>query len=258
MLIWIALILLSVARSEGDESKAALTRVPSGSLKAIWLMPVKDKKSAGDVPIISIRSFEIMTHAVTNQQYAKFLEQQPKWRKDQIPRVYADTTYLSDFSGGEDQKSQPVVHVSWFAARSYCQSLGMRLPTLNEWEYVAAASEKVADANRDPIFLKRILEWYGEPKGQELKPVGSIYKNKYGAWDMHGLIWEWVEDFNSSFVTGESREDSSFNRDKFCGAGAMSSSDKENYAAFMRFAFRSSLKGSSTVWNLGFRCARDL
>jgi formylglycine-generating enzyme required for sulfatase activity len=42
----------------------------------------------------------------------------------------------------------------------------------------------------------------------------------------------------------------------FCGAGALSSADKENYAAFMRFAFRSGLKGKSATWNLGFRCAK--
>lgn len=74
--------------------------------------------------------------------------------------------------------------------------------------------------------------------------------------DLHGLIWEWVEDFNTIFVTGESREDSSFNKNMSCGAGAMSGADKENYAAFMRFAFRSSLKGKSSAWNLGFRCVR--
>lgn len=121
---------------------------------------------------------------------------------------------------------------------------------------MAAASETVRNANRDPAFLARILEWYAEPQGLGLKPVGSIYKNVYGLWDLHGLIWEWVEDFNSAFVTGESREDGSFNKNMFCGAGSMSSADKENYAAFMRFAFRSGLKGRSSVWNLGFRCVR--
>ena len=121
---------------------------------------------------------------------------------------------------------------------------------------MAAASEKKADANREEKFLRRILNWYGEPQDGKLKDVGSIYKNKYSLWDMHGLIWEWVDDFNSSFVTGESREDGSFNKDMFCGAGSLSSTDKENYAAYMRFAFRSSLKGKSSVWNLGFRCAQ--
>ena len=104
--------------------------------------------------------------------------------------------------------------------------------------------------------MSRILEWYGSTH-EKLKPVQSIYRNKYGLYDFHGLVWEWVGDFNSNFVTGESREDSSLNRDLFCGAGGLASGDKENYAAFMRFAFRSSLKGNSAIWNLGFRCVKE-
>lgn len=89
-----------------------------------------------------------------------------------------------------------------------------------------------------------------------MESVGSIYKNIYGVWDLHGLIWEWVEDFNSIFVTGESREDGNFNKNLFCGSGGLNGANKEDYAAYMRFAFRSSLKGNSSVWNLGFRCVR--
>ena len=74
---------------------------------------------------------------------------------------------------------------------------------------------------------------------------------------MHGLIWEWVSDFNSIILTGDSRSNSAINRDLFCASGALGAVDKENYAAFMRFAFRSSLQGKYTVSNLGFRCAGD-
>lgn len=132
----------------------------------------------------------------------------------------------------------------------------MRLPTVIEWEYMAAASENEVYAYNNKVFLSRILKWYGKPKSPHFQEVGSTYENVYGLWDLHGLIWEWVSDFNSIFVTGESREDGSFNKDKFCGSGALTQSDKENYASFMRFAFRSALKGSNSSWNLGFRCVR--
>ena len=59
-------------------------------------------------------------------------------------------------------------------------------------------------------------------------------------------------------ITGESREDSGLNRGLFCGAGAVGSADVADYAAFMRFAFRGSLRGSYCVRNLGFRCASDV
>ncbi|MCB9072327.1 MAG: formylglycine-generating enzyme family protein [Bdellovibrionaceae bacterium] len=234
-----------------------LVNIPSGKLRAIWLAPVtaKNKKA---LPEFSVNGFLMMRYAVTREQFKDFLKNHPAWSKENAVLPFVDQTYLEDWANPNLDARSPVTEVSWFAAKAYCDSLGMRLPTVNEWEYAAAASEKAKDANKNPQFLKRILEWYGEPRGKTLKKVGAIYKNIYGLWDMHGLIWEWVDDFNSSFVTGESRQDSSLNKDMFCGAGAMSSGDKENYAAFMRFAFRSSLKGSSSVWNLGFRCVRDL
>ena len=70
-------------------------------------------------------------------------------------------------------------------------------------------------------------------------------------------MWEWVDDFNTAMVTGESRGDSALDRDLFCGAGSLGVNDPNDYAAFMRFALRSSLKANNTTTALGFRCARD-
>ena len=81
--------------------------------------------------------------------------------------------------------------------------------------------------------------------------------NDYGVYDLHGLIWEWVEDFNSGLVTGESRADSSLDQAAFCGSGGLNAANFEDYAAFMRFGLRSSLNGSFSLANLGFRCARS-
>lgn len=234
-----------------------MVTVPAGQLEPFWMVP---KSTAGGrkltVEPYKVKSFQTMSKAVTRKEYAQFLKENKDWRKGEVAEIFADQAYLKSYDGKKD--NSPITEVSWFAARAFCEHYNMRLPFLSEWEYMAAASEKLADANKDEKFLKRILDWYGEPHTTQLKPVGSIYKNLYGVWDLHGLIWEWVEDFNSNFVTGESREDSSFNKDMFCGGGSMSSANKEDYAAFMRFAFRSSLKGNGAAWNLGFRCVRSI
>jgi protein SCO1/2 len=73
--------------------------------------------------------------------------------------------------------------------------------------------------------------------------------------DLHGLIWEWVEDFNALFVSADNREQGDPDLMKFCGAGALSIEDRENYAVMMRLAMLSALKASSTTVNVGFRCA---
>ena len=231
--------------------------VPSGKLTPFWMVPKSTKgKKIVQIQPYRVKAIKVMKYAVTKKEFIEFLNKNPDWKKENVAEIFADASYLKSF----DSKPEtiPITEISWFAARAFCESNKMRLPTLAEWEYMAAASETKPDANKNEKFLRRILDWYGEPHSGRIKPVGSIYMNMYGLWDMHGLIWEWVEDFNSNFVTGESREDSSFNKDMFCGAGGMSSANKEDYAAFMRFAFRSSLKGNSSVWNLGFRCVRSL
>jgi formylglycine-generating enzyme required for sulfatase activity len=64
-------------------------------------------------------------------------------------------------------------------------------------------------------------------------------------------------DFNSVFVTSDSRSPRTTDALKFCGGGALGARDPEDYASFMRFAFLSSLEARYSARHLGFRCARD-
>jgi formylglycine-generating enzyme len=236
-------------------------KVPGGELKPFWIQP---KKVEAKVEPIIIHDFVTMVCPVTNAEFVEFLKRNSEWRRTAIRGVFADQNYLKQFKSDLKLKpgvrsDAPVNNVSWFAARAYCEDAGMRLPSLVEWEYMAAASETVADASKDVDFLNKILEWYGVPQPKSgLLAVGGRSANFYGVHDLHGLVWEWVDDFNSTLITGESRTDGTVNRNMFCGAGGLSGGNKENYAAFMRFAFRSSLKGASTTWNLGFRCVKDV
>jgi formylglycine-generating enzyme len=75
--------------------------------------------------------------------------------------------------------------------------------------------------------------------------------------DLHGLVWEWVEDHSAMLVSGDNRDQGDPDQMRFCGAGALSMDDRENYAVLMRVAMLSALEGRDTTRNLGFRCARD-
>ncbi|MNL63509.1 Formylglycine-generating sulfatase enzyme [compost metagenome] len=75
---------------------------------------------------------------------------------------------------------------------------------------------------------------------------------------MHGLVWEWTSDFNSIFLSGESRKDKSSDQNLFCGSASVNAADLMDYAAFMRYAFRGSLKAQYSTRNLGFRCASTI
>jgi formylglycine-generating enzyme len=151
-----------------------------------------------------------------------------------------------------------VVEVSWFAAQAYCASMQARLTTWSEWEYAAAADAHRADARDDPAWRERILAWYSVPSGQALPAVGQSAADVHGVQDLHGLVWEWVDDYAAMLVTGDSRDQGDPDQMRFCGAGALSMDDRENYAVLMRVAMLSALEGHDTTRNLGFRCARDI
>ena len=205
-----------------------------------------------------VEAFEMDVLPVTYGQYLEFVRAHPEWRRSRVARLFAETSYLRHWRGdlelGDTVRSDsPVVYVSWFAARAYLRTEGKTLPTVDQWEYVGAASETRRDASRDSAFLERQRQWYGRPTPPRLPAVGTGFKNVYGVGDLHGLVWEWTLDFNSALVTGESRADSALDRTRYCGTGASGASDFEDYAAFMRYAFRSSLEARYAVGNLGFR-----
>jgi sulfatase modifying factor 1 len=211
---------------------------------------------------VEVNGFSMDVYPVTNAQFAVFLKKFPELSRSKIKGIFADKSYLShwesDFSYGKNNLSNaPATNVSWFVAKKYCECQGKRLPTMDEWEYVAMADEKRVDARSKEEFNKYILSWYEKPK-TFVNPIGHTFKNYWGVYDMHGLVWEWTSDFNSIFLSGESRKDKDTDKDLFCGSGSVNASDLMNYAAFMRYGFRASLKARFTTRNLGFRCAKNL
>lgn len=210
------------------------------------------------VPEAVVAPFRVEAHPVTVDQFRAFVLAHPEWAPGAVPALRADQSYLSRWSSPTPPTGkQPVTEVSWFAARAYCTSLGRRLPTEDEWELVARASTDLYDASDDEAWLAEILAWYGRPSGGVLADVQRGPPNKWGVYDLHGLVWEWVDDFNNTLVAADVREAGDEDRARFCGVGAVSAQDVKDYANFMRVAWRSALEGKTTTRNLGFRCAAD-
>lgn len=211
---------------------------------------------------VEVADFYMDVYPVTNKDFLTFVKEYPKWQASKVPQIFAESDYLkyweSDLSiGSEVSEMRPVTMVSWFAAKNYCASKGKRLPTVDEWEYVAMADQEVRDARENKSYNQYILSWYEEPQTYK-KEVGSTFKNYWGVYDMHGLVWEWTADFNSIMITGESRKDVDKDIKQFCGSAAVTATDLMNYAAFMRYAFRGSLEANYTIRNQGFRCVKDV
>lgn len=250
----LALLLSVTSTARGDA--VALTvqrRVEAGAYP--------DFLGGRDAGVIEVAAFLLDEHAVTNAQYLDFVRASPRWRRSAIPRLLAEATYLASWIDDEhpprEAMEAPVVSVSWHAARAYCRWAGRRLPTESEWEWAARADATRVDATSDPAYTARILDWYAHPRGGAV-PVGALEANVWGVRDLHGVVWEWVEDFGSSMVASDDRERGGRFEDRVCGAGSIGAGDPAQYATFMRFAFRSSLRADFALSTLGFRCASDV
>ncbi|MEO7062935.1 MAG: formylglycine-generating enzyme family protein [Dokdonella sp.] len=210
---------------------------------------------------VTVPAYAMRAEPVTNAQYLAFVTTHTDWRRDRVPVVFAEKRYLSQWSapdtlGANALPDQPVTQVSWFAAQAFCASEQARLPTWIEWERAASASATVADARGDPAWRQHLLDWYARPSSSAMPVVGGA-PNLFGVRDLHALVWEWTDDFSALMVTSDSRDQGDPDRLKFCGEGALSLRDRNNYALLMRIAMLSSLKATDTTANLGFRCVRE-
>ncbi len=250
----VALLLPGSAWSGGSADWVALPGTDAFASVLAW----EDQRDG-----VAVAPFELLRTPVTNAEFLRFVQTRPDWQRGRVPALFAEARYLEHWQGpvtlGElALPDQPVVRVSWFAADAFCQSLGGRLPTWTQWEYAAAADATRADARADPAWRERILSWYSRPSNTPVPLVAAGEPDLYGVHDLNGLVWEWVDDHAALLVSADNREQGDPDLLAFCGAGALSTDDRENYAVLMRVAMLSALQAQDVTGNLGFRCARPL
>ena len=129
---------------------------------------------------VEVKAFKIDVYPVTNEEYVNFLKKNPQYSRSKIKGLFADKSYLShwksDFDYAPGKNNAPATNISWFAAKKYCECQGKRLPTMDEWEYVAMADEKRIDARTKEEYNKYILTWYEKSKTYN-NPIGKTFKN---------------------------------------------------------------------------------
>ncbi len=237
---------------EASSPPKGKVHIPAGEFSPLYGLDVLQKS-------FKIEAFDVDVNPVTNKDYAAFLKTHPEWTKNKVFPLFVDSKYLDYWRSDSKYNAlsdAPITMISWYAAGAFCESKNGRLLTTLEWEYIAAASETQADASKDPELNQKLLDLYSKPQIDTSKQSVKLGKpNFYGVKNLHGIIWEWTNDFNSFFIASDNRSDGDKSKNMFCGAGSIGAKEKENYAAFIRYGYRGSLQARYATKNLGFRCA---
>jgi formylglycine-generating enzyme required for sulfatase activity len=149
------------------------------------------------VHTVYLDAFYIDKTEVTNAQFAQFLNEQGN--QEEGGAIWLDigsehcliTQTGEQYQPRSGYENHPVIEVSWYGARAYCQWAGKRLPTEAEWEKAARGTDGRTYPWGEGIDCDR-AQYFG-CEGRTV-PVGSKPKGRspYGALDMAGNVWEWT------------------------------------------------------------------
>ncbi len=159
---------------------------------------------------------------------------------------------------------RPVENVSWNMVQEFIGKLNAkekdqgsqyRLPTEAEWEYAVRAGSTTAYSFGDDSSQLGKYVWYGESWDRGAHPVGQLQPNPWGLYDMHGNVWEWVQDRYAGDYYKQSPSKDPQGPDtggrRVVRGGSFASSPE-----FLRSALRGGDLPDVRTRHYGFRCVR--
>lgn len=211
----------TVTFTDTPTETATVTQTPTRTSQSSGFYMGNSGTKDGDCTVVSdekpqhwvvLDRYTISAYETTINQYVSFLN---AGGNDVHYRVeMADTKYcgiyrgISDgeyvYSAASERGSYPVVYVTWYDAKAYCDHVGGRLPTEAEWERAARWSSEAQVSLTYPwgntLFNDR-ANWGTTVDGYQFAaPVNSFPAgvSPVGAYNMSGNVWEWCSDWYSS------------------------------------------------------------
>ena len=174
--------------------------------------------------------------------------------------------------GFRQTESHPVVGVTWHDALQYVVWLSVqtgqayRLPSEAEWEYACRAGTKSAfsfgeEINTSLANYDGNTSYNGSPKGQYRQGTtraGEFPPNPWGLFDMHGNVWEWVQDVVHDNYDGAPLDGSAWEEDGDQGRRILRGGSWLYNPRYLRSALRNGFSSALSNDIVGFRVARNL
>ena len=227
--------------------------IPAGSFRMGCVSGLDCSDHEKPVHTVTIpQPFAVSKYEITFEDYDRFLE-------DYVPLYESD-----DLGWGRGRR--PAIGVEWYDAKQYVAWLSSqtaqqyRLLTEAEWEYAARAGSTTRFSWGNYIGRKR-ANCYGCASGRDIEYtalVGSFSANPLGLHDMHGNVWEWVEDcWNDSYV-GAPSDGSAWLRGDCVDKRVLRGGSWYTHVEGIRSAYRRSFPPHFFHFSIGFRVARTL
>ncbi|MDR2466538.1 MAG: formylglycine-generating enzyme family protein [Prevotellaceae bacterium] len=165
---------------------------------------------------VTLSGFYMSKTTVTNEQFCVFLNEVGVGRH--MNKIIAEQPYYvspkleyrnDNWHPKSGLENHPVVWVTHYGAKEYCEWLGGRLPTEAEWEYACRAGTRTAFNTGKNLTTSQAnyngnFPYDGNDCGIYLghtQPVGSYSPNAWGLYDMHGNVGEWCLDTYDTYPT---------------------------------------------------------
>jgi formylglycine-generating enzyme required for sulfatase activity len=223
-------------------------------------------------PIAIERPFGMGKFAVTVDQFAAFVAdaRHPvaatcnEWGD----AVLMERTGSFRSPGFAQTGAHPAVCVSWDDAQAYlgwlaaCTGRRFRLPTEAEWEYAARAGTTTpywcgTSISRDQANCRPDDDDRGSVWRQATVPVASYAPNPWGLYEMHGNVWEWVEDCYQPSHVGAA-PDGSARQGSAAAKRVLRGASWRNRARGLRSARRHAAERTYCRSDVGFRVAETI
>jgi formylglycine-generating enzyme required for sulfatase activity/class 3 adenylate cyclase len=167
----------------------------------------------------------------------------------------------ADSGWGRDDR--PVTNVTWDEAKIYSAWLAKqtgkpyRLLTEAEWEYLARAGNPGRYSFGDDETQLGEYAWFSKNSGGKTQPVGTKKPNAFGLYDMHGNVWQWVEDCYKESYSGAPTDGSAV-ISKDCSRRVLRGGSWSGDPDVLRSTNRNGFTAFYRIGNTGFRVARML